>query len=597
LATIVVVVLLVIGGLAPKTVAQTPDRSDVVLVLDFSASILDDKTTRNRFGAALERIADRVDETSGDLVAGDATVTIVQFATRAAGYPGCSDLKLLDSPETVTAFANCLRSVAGAYRKGLTSALTNRIGVDTNYVAAMEEAARHLPADAVRPTMILFTDGKHDVKGVPVSRVQPTLERLFGARTPFALLPVGMGLDPKKRTELASGLEALKVIRDMPACVSGATFEWPQVVFQSADEAGNAVAVALADATCTFTAAPVPTPPPAPTAAPVTGIRLAPGDGRIDVSWTRAGAVGGSSPAPIVDYLVQCRAADGVNIESTEGISLDTTATVEGLANGTAYQCEVAAVGLAGPGPWTAASAAVTPTGRPPAPGKPTVDPMNSAVQVRIAPEAGAIVTRYRFECSGDNGATWPGAIDVSADTTTAQIGNLANGVGYVCRAFAANSIGVSDASPLSDAVKPCGSLLECNAVLLPVVGALVLVLIGGILAALITLFRGRTKGHVVAVLDVVHTANVGHGSRLGIALVRAPETRAVTGIVAERGPQADIRVRRLRGGRFEVRDKVGRHIVEDGHPVVVVDSIGVRHGLVLQAFATNAASRVASRH
>ena len=38
----------------------------------------------------------------------------------------------------------------------------------------------------------------------------------------------------------------------MPACISGAVFDWPQVVFQTADEAGNAVAVALQDATCTL---------------------------------------------------------------------------------------------------------------------------------------------------------------------------------------------------------------------------------------------------------------------------------------------------------------------------------------------------------
>ena len=53
-------------------------------------------------------------------------------------------LSILNSPDQVTKFANCLRSVAAAYRKGLTSALTKKIGVDTNYVAAMELAAKHL---------------------------------------------------------------------------------------------------------------------------------------------------------------------------------------------------------------------------------------------------------------------------------------------------------------------------------------------------------------------------------------------------------------------------------------------------------------------
>ena len=52
----------------------------------------------------------------------------------------------------------------------------------------------------------------------------------------------------------------MRIISDMPACVSGSTFDWPQVVFKSPDEAGNAVAVALQNATCTFTVAPPPPP-------------------------------------------------------------------------------------------------------------------------------------------------------------------------------------------------------------------------------------------------------------------------------------------------------------------------------------------------
>ena len=254
-------------GAAPTTVvrAQTaPDPSDVVIVLDFSASILDEPSSRNRFGAALERIADRVDATSSDLIAGDTTVSFVQFATRAIDYPRCTDLKLLGNPTAVAKFAGCLRSVAAAYRRGLSPTLTRKIGVDTNYVAAMERAAMHLPADAVRPAMILFTDGRHDVRGVPASQVRVVRERLFGSRSPFALLPVGMGLDPSKRTELEKSLTGMRIVRDMPPCVSGSTFDWPRVVFNSPGAAGNAVAVALQNATCTFTVEPPPA-APAPT--------------------------------------------------------------------------------------------------------------------------------------------------------------------------------------------------------------------------------------------------------------------------------------------------------------------------------------------
>jgi len=103
------------AGLAPHASAQTPpDKSDVVLDLDFSASILNDKANRNRFAAALTRIADRVDAISGDLVKGDTTMSLVQFAATAADYPGCVDIKLKGSPKNVAKLADCLRSVARA---------------------------------------------------------------------------------------------------------------------------------------------------------------------------------------------------------------------------------------------------------------------------------------------------------------------------------------------------------------------------------------------------------------------------------------------------------------------------------------------------
>jgi hypothetical protein len=131
---VVVASILSGGALATTTRAATPDRSEIVLVLDFSASILQDKANRDRFAGALESMANRVDETSGDLVAGDTTASIVQFAAKAIDYPGCVELHLLNSAETVATFANCLRSVAGAYRKGLDPALQKQIGIDTNYV-------------------------------------------------------------------------------------------------------------------------------------------------------------------------------------------------------------------------------------------------------------------------------------------------------------------------------------------------------------------------------------------------------------------------------------------------------------------------------
>ena len=595
IAALVAAVVLVGGSLVPKASAVTADPSNVVLVLDFSASILEDATNRNRFAAALRRIADRVDATSADLVAGDATVSIVQFATRAADYPTCVDLKLLNNPAQVGKFADCLRTVATAYRRGLTAALTKKIGVDTNYVAAMERAATHLPANSIRPAMILFTDGKHDVRGVPVARVQPTFDRLFGARSPFALLPVGMGLKAAERQALTAGLERLRVIRDMPACVSGATFDWPQVTFQSADQAGNAVAVALQEATCTFTAAPTPPPTPTPTPAPTPGavheIRLTPGDGKIDLAWLPTAG----TAILITDYAVRCRTGEGDWIESTEGVSNQPRATVEGLTNGIPYQCEVATIAGSTSGAFTAAGSTVTPFGRPAPPPKPSVEAQNSAIKVSVGAAPSGAVSTYHYECSSDNGATWTAEADVDPDNPTTSVRNVTNGVTYICRAFAQNQIGVSDASAFSDAVKPCGGFLDCTGLFAPVLGGLAVLLAGGILAAFIALTRGRVRGYVIAVVDVAHTANIGHGKTLGIAFVRDPNTKAITGIVADRS-SPDVRIRRQRNGRFVVRDKAGRHEVEDGESVVVTDGTGSRHSLVLRAFDTAPASSVASR-
>lgn len=601
LAVMLVVGALVFAGrFAPNSLAQTPaDRSDVVLVLDFSASILEDVANRDRFAAALERIADRIDAISPDLVAGDATVTIVQFATRAADYPGCVDLKLLESPQIVARFADCLRSVAKAYRKGPDPALAKKIGVDTNYVAALERAAQHLAVDAVRPALILFTDGKHDVPGVPVSEVEPTRDRLFGGRSPFALLPVGMGLSPTERGALESGLLRLRIIRDMPACTSGARFDWPQVVFESADQAGNAVAVALQDATCTFTVAPAatsrpaPTPTAASTPARVRAVKLTPGDDRIAVTWIAPT----TTPVPIVDYRIRCRSRDGDWIESGEGASLETSAVVEGLTNGLPYECEVASVGATSDGAWTAAPASVTPIGPPATPGKPAVAALDRAVRIVVPAEGAPLVSDYRYECSGDQGRTWPAGIDVLATgTTTAEIGNLTNGVEYVCRAYAANAAGLSDPSEVSDAVRPCGSLLECNPGATPIVGILGVVGLGGLLMALVALYRSRTRGYVVAVVDFVHTANLGHGSNLGIAFVRDRPAGPITGIVADRSRDAEVRIKRGRGDRFEVTDRGGRHVAMSGERIVTIDSNRVQHAVVLRRFRGSSASSVSDR-
>ena len=121
--------------------------------------------------------------------------------------------------------------------------------------------------------------------------------------------------------------------------------------------------------------------------------------------------------------------------------------------------------------------------------------------------------------------------------------------------------------------------------------------LAGGLLIAVMALFRERRRrGYVVAVIDVVYSANLGHGSRLGFDFVRDPVSKRVIRVDPARGRSPDVRVRYLRGDRFEVTDKAGRRVGRSGEPIMAVDPLGGRHALVLQAFATNAAADVEAR-
>jgi len=593
LAASIVVVALLASGLAPNALAVGADKAEVVLVLDFSSSILDDATTRNQFGDALERIADRVDATSRDLIAGDTTLSIVQFGAKAADVPKCGDIKTLGSPFAVQRLSECLRTVAAEYKKGRDAGLTKSIGLDTNYVAAMEAAAAHLPADATRPTMILFTDGKHDVPNVPVSLVQPTRERLFGQRKPFALLPVGMGLKPAERPTLEAGLKGLQTINAMPPCSNGDTMAWPEVVFATPDLAGTAVAQALQAATCTFTAVPVASPTVQNV---VSDIRLTAGDGTAQVMWDPPTT---TTKDPIVSYRIRCTADSGGDpIETTQEPTPDNSTVVQGLANGTPYACEVAADTAKKQGDWVKADTTVTPAPVPAAPEKPTVTAGNRLIHINAKPGSGQAADTLHYECApvGASAQPSPATADVQVPSTKTTIGGLKNGTAYVCRATAINGSGTSAVSAASDAVTPCDGVLDCNNLTLPVIGGLGALIALAVLVGVVFLARNRTGSYVVAVVDTVHSANLGGGSDVGLALIGGPYARQLEGIAAAKGRKADVKIHKLRGDRFRVTDKRGSQEVHSGEPVVVESRNGVRHELVLRAFEGRAASEVTVR-
>jgi hypothetical protein len=570
-------VTLVAATTAGATIAASPgDPSDVVVLFDFSSSILDHKAARDSFADALDKIADRVDETAADLAAGDATISFVQFASRAHDYVGCTDLSLHHSPSNVAYLSSCLRDVATDYRKGNDPGLSRAIGRGTNYVAAMETADLDLPPRSARPAVVMFTDGKHHAEGVPGSLVTATHQQLFRSRTPFAFLPVGMGLDTEDRGQFEAELERLRVIAGMDPCEGRLNFEWPQVVFDSPTAAGRAVALALQNVTCSFTVEPIQA-PVVPGA--VRGVELSAGDRSIAVSWLPPSSVGSSA---VEDYQIRCQTSGGEWVASAEGTSTDTTTIVGPLENGSPYTCEVAAINGVGAGSWTRSPATGTPMGVPAAPGKPGVEARDGAGLVSVPSTIEA--TNYRVECSADTGTTWPASAEGSDLTSGFMVGGLTNGTEYACRAFAANAIGESGPSVLSETFRPCGSLLECHPQVLPGLLALLALLVALAIFAAWRWWTNRTRAHVFASVDDHETEYLGRGPLVGLTLVKAPNGGPVTAVVADPSPDATIRVRYRGGDRFEVTAASVLTKVSAGRSVDVVDTDDDVHHVVLSA-------------
>jgi hypothetical protein len=134
---------------------------------------------------------------------------------------------------------------------------------------------------------------------------------------------------------------------------------------------------------------------------------------------------------------------------------------------------------------------------------------------------------------------------------------------------------------------------MECNPVAAPLLVIVGAVLLGGLLALLVGLYRDRTRGYVVAVVDVVYTTNLGYGSRLGIRFLRAHPRGTVTGIVSDRSRNADLRIRHRGGDRLELADGSGTYPTTSGQPVVITDALGTRHQVILRRFHGSTASAV----
>ena len=189
-----------------------------------------------------------------------------------------------------------------------------------------------------------------------------------------------------------------------------------------------------------------------------TAVSAIPGNGQASVSWAAPADNGG---APVTGYTVTAKA--GSSTVATLTVA-GTSATLTGLANGTAYTFTVVATNAAGTGPASDPSAAVAPRTVPGAPASVAATAGKSQVSLAWAPPSetgGSPVTSYSVTAYA--GATVVKTIVVT--TTSATVTGLTNGTSYTFAVAATNAAGTGPAT-MSVAVSPRNGAGEANELL-----------------------------------------------------------------------------------------------------------------------------------
>jgi trimeric autotransporter adhesin len=175
--------------------------------------------------------------------------------------------------------------------------------------------------------------------------------------------------------------------------------------------------------------------------APTVGTATA-GNAQATVSFTAPSSNGGSA---ITGYTVT---------SSPGGLTVSGSAsplTVTGLNNGTAYTFTVKATNVVGSGAASAASNSVTPATVPGAPTIGTATAGNAQANVSFttpASNGGSAITGYTLTSS-------PGGLTASGTASPITITGLTNGTEYTFAVTAANAVGTSVASGVSNSITP----------------------------------------------------------------------------------------------------------------------------------------------
>ena len=180
-----------------------------------------------------------------------------------------------------------------------------------------------------------------------------------------------------------------------------------------------------------------------------TGLLATPGVTVMSLVWTAPSFTGGSA---VTDYTVQYRTAAGPGAWATfaHAASASPAVVVTGLANGTSYDFQVAAVNAAGTGSYSASVLAAPYT----VPGAPTgLAGTSGSTQVDLtwsAPAAtgGSPITDYtiQYRTAAGPGA-WATFADAVSTTASATVTGLTNGTSYDFQVATVNLAGTGSSS------------------------------------------------------------------------------------------------------------------------------------------------------
>jgi hypothetical protein len=141
---------------------------------------------------------------------------------------------------------------------------------------------------------------------------------------------------------------------------------------------------------------------------------MVPGIGSLTVQWSPP------STGEVTDYLVQCRPVDGGDwVESREGVSTSTETVIDGLQQGVAYDCEVAATDGTTTTAFARAAASVLVLRTPEVPGPPLTEQFSWLLPLVVALGIVAILVAALLY--------WRRAMDRRRMWITAQVDGGAN--------------------------------------------------------------------------------------------------------------------------------------------------------------------------